>query len=180
MIIRPAVGTLILAAALAGLPLSTSLAQGSMGMTGAATPAARGPAYDPNREFHAGTDALAAGKFRPAKTKFEHVLAMIPDHPAALYLLAQAEAGLGDWRGAARDDAASLHADPHQVFAARDLALADEKLGRHDQAAAQLQKLQQRAQACGDSCAEAGDLQGAVRDVEAAMSQPDQASAKTH
>lgn len=159
-------GVLTVAALLAGLMPAASWAQG---MSDAATPAARGPSYDPNHEFHAGADALAAGKLRLAKEDFEHVLVMIPHQPAALYLLAQAEAGLGDWRGAARDDAASLKADPGQVFAARDLAIAEEKLGRHDQALRELDKLKARATACGDACGQAGDLEGAVRDVEAAV-----------
>lgn len=166
MIVRASLGGLILAAALAGLPLSASLAQG---MTGAATPTPRGPTYDANAEFHAGLNALADGKFRAAKLNFEHVLAMVPDQPMALSMLGQSEAGLGDLRGAARAYEASLRADPHQIVPARDLAIANEKLGRHDKALIQFQKLKQRADACGDACAEAGDLSGAVRDVEAAM-----------
>jgi tetratricopeptide (TPR) repeat protein len=145
---------------------NASLAQG---MSGAATPQARGPAYDPNAEFHAGVEALGENKYRAAKSHFEHVVAVIPDQATALFLLAQAEAGLNDWRAAARDDEASLHADPHQVFAVRDLVIADEKLGRHDKAQAQLQKLKDRAATCGGSCSEAGDLEGAVRQAEAAL-----------
>jgi tetratricopeptide (TPR) repeat protein len=171
MLVSARFGLLAIIASLAGLAPAASLAQG---MGDRATPAARGPAYDPNAEFHAGADALAAGKYRAAKQNFEHVLLMVRDQPAALYLLAQAEAGLGDWRGAVRDDEASLRVDPNQVFAARDLAIAEQKLGRHDQAVSELEKLKARATACGESCSEAGDLQGAVRDVEAAV-----ASAKT-
>lgn len=159
-------GVVAVAAVLAGLSPAASWAQG---MGGAVTPQARGPSYDPGKEFHAGVDALAASRFRAAKQNFEHVLTMIPDQPAALFLLAQAEAGMNDWRDAARDDEASLHADPKQVFAARDLAIADEKLGRHDRALEVLQKLKDRASACGDGCSEAGDLEGALRDVRAAV-----------
>jgi tetratricopeptide (TPR) repeat protein len=156
-------------AIIAGFAVLAPTASLAQGMSDRATPAARGPTYDPNTEFHAGAEALAAGKYRAAKQNFEHVLLMVRDQPAALYLLAQAEAGLGDWRGAARDDEASLHADPNQVFAARDLAIADEKLGRHDRALEVLQTLKARASACGDSCSEAGDLEGALRDVQAAV-----------
>jgi tetratricopeptide (TPR) repeat protein len=157
-------------AALGALVLVPSSASQAQGMGGLATPQARGPTYDPGHEFHAGVEALAAGKYRAAKLDFEHVVAMIPDQATALFLLAQAEANLNDWRGAARDDTASLHADPHQVFAARDLAIAEEKLGRHDRAQAELQKLKDRAAACNGSCPEAGDLEGAVEQVEAALS----------
>ena len=180
MSFRANLGALVLAPLvallLAALPLTASHAQG---MTGAATPTARGPSYDPNDEFHKGAEALGAGRYRAAKQNFEHVLAMVPDQPVALSMLGQSEAGLGDLKGAARAFEASLHADPHQVLPARELALTDEKLGRHDKALAQLQKLKVRADACADSCAEAGDLSGAVRDVEAALSQANQASAQS-
>jgi tetratricopeptide (TPR) repeat protein len=156
----------VLTAALACLAPASALAQG-MGV--AVTPQARGPSYDPNREFHAGMDALGAGKYRVAKENFEHVLAMVPDQPVALSMLAQSEMNLGDLRGAAHDFEASLRIDPQQIIPARDLAIADEKLGRHDKAVALLDKLKARAQACGDNCADAGDLQAAVRDVESAM-----------
>jgi tetratricopeptide (TPR) repeat protein len=167
---RKRFGALLIASALTSLPLSAMASDGGMG--GLGLPAARGPTYDPNKEFHAGVDALAEGKYRAAKQDFEHVLAMIPAQPAALYMLAQSEAGLGDYRSAVRDYEASLRIDPKQVVPARDLAITDEKLGRHDKAVAQLRLLKDRADACGDSCAEAGDLQGAVRDVEAVVAPP--------
>lgn len=151
---------------LAGLAPAPALAQG---MTGIATPQARGPTYDPNAEFHAGIAALGEGHCRAAKVNFQHVLDMIPDQPVALSMLAQCEVTLGDLHGAARDFEASLKYDPKQIIPARDLAITDEKLGRHDRAQAQLEKLKARAAACNDTCADAGDLDGAVRDVEAAM-----------
>jgi predicted Zn-dependent protease len=152
--------------ALASLAAAPALAQG---MSGPATPQARGPTYDPNQEFHAGIAALGEGHCPAAKVNFQHVLDMIPDQPLALSMLAQCEVALGDLRSAARDFEASLRSDPKQIIPARDLAITEEKLGRHDKAQAQLEKLKARAAACGDACADAGDLQGAVRDVEAAM-----------
>ena len=151
---------------LACVPAAPALAQG---MTGAATPQARGPTYDPNQEFHAGVAAMGEGHCRAAKVNFQHVLDMIPDQPLALSMLAQCEVTLGDLRSAARDFEASLRSDPKQIVPARDLAITEEKLGRHDKARVQLEKLKARAAACGDACADAGDLEGAVRDVEAAM-----------
>jgi len=171
---RAAFGALALVAAVSALPLAARASDGGMG--GGGVPNARGPAFDPNKEFHAGVDALGAGKYRAAKQNFEHVLAMIPNQPAALSMLGQADAGLGDLKGAARAYDASLHADPHQIVPARELAITNEKLGRHDKALTELQSLKQRAEACGDNCAEAGDLSGAVRDVEAAMAANSQAS----
>lgn len=163
---RVGTGFGLLAAALIGLSPAAGSAQG---MSGAATPQARGPAYDPNKELHAGVEAMGAGKCRAAKQNFEHVLAMIPDQPTALSFLAQCEVTLGDLRGAARDYEESLRADPGQIVPMRELAITDEKLGRHDKAAAQLQKLKARAAACADNCSEAGDLDAAVKDVEAAI-----------
>jgi Tfp pilus assembly protein PilF len=164
----------LLAFVLIGSAPAPVLAQG---MGGAATPQARGPAYDPNKELHAGIEAMGAGKCRAAKQNFEHVLAMIPDQPTALAFLAECEQQLGDLRGAARDFEESLRSDPNQVLPARDLAIADEKLGRHDKAMAQLQKLKARAAACADNCSEAGDLDAAVKDVEAAVTSPAKAPA---
>lgn len=156
----------LLAAVVVGSAPAPAPAQG---MSGAATPQARGPAYDPNKEFHAGVEAMGAGKCRAAKQNFEHVLVMISDQPTALAFLAECEQQLGDLRGAARDYEQSLRSDPNQILPARDLAIADEKLGRHDKALAQLQKLRARAAACADNCSEAGDLDAAVKDVEAAV-----------
>ena len=177
MLNRVVFSALALATALSLPPLAASASDGGMG--GGGVPTARGPAYDPNKEFHAGIEALGAGKFRAAKQNFEHVLAMVPDQPVALSMLGQSEAGLGDLKGAARAFEASLHADPHQIIPARELAITDEKLGRHDKALAQLQSLKQRADACGESCAEAGDLSGAVRDVEAALASNSQAASQS-
>jgi tetratricopeptide (TPR) repeat protein len=140
------------------------------GAGGGGVPQARGPAYDPNKELHAGIAALQAERFRAAKQNFEHVLVMIPDQPLALSMLGQSEAGLGDLKGAARDYEASLRADPTQVVPARELAIVDEKLGRHDAAATQLVKLKTQEQACNQSCPGAGDLDAAIAQVEAVMS----------
>jgi tetratricopeptide (TPR) repeat protein len=165
---RITLGVMVCAAALTGPPLAATASDGGIG--GLGIPAARGPTYDPNKEFHAGIEALGAGKYRAAKQNFEHVLAMIPDQPVALSMLGQSEDGLGDLHGAVRNYQASLKADPHQIVPARNLAIADEKLGRHDQALIQLRKLKERVDACAESCAQSGDLTGAVRDVEAAIS----------
>ena len=175
MIFRKYGAPLFLAAAMAGLPLAAAASDGGMG--GLGIPAARGPSYDPNKEFHAGMEALGNGQYRVAKQNFEHVLAMIPGQPVALSMLGQSEDGLGDLRGAARDYEASMKADPHQIVPARNLAIADEKLGRHDKALVQLQKLKQRVDACAGSCTESGDLNGAVRDIEAVISSSSMATA---
>ena len=177
MIIRASFGGLVLAAALASLPLAALASDGGMG--GGGLPNPRGPVYDPNKEFHAGIEALGAGKYRVAKQNFEHVLAMIPNQPVALSMLGQSEAGLGHLSDAARAYEASLRVDPRQIVPARELAIAYEKLGRHDKALAWLQKLRLRTDACGDSCAEGADLRAAVRDVEGAMSADSQAASQS-
>lgn len=168
-------GILMIAAMATALPLAAAASDGGMG--GLGIPNARGPAYDPNKEFHAGIAALGDGKFRAAKEDFEHVLAMVPDQPVALSMLGQSEAGLGDLKGAARDYEAALRADPKQVIPARELAITDEKLGRHDRAVNQLLKLKAQDQACNHACLEAGDLDAAISAVEAVMSSSNQAAA---
>ena len=182
MIIRTSFGGMVLAAALAsltplGLPAPAIASDGGMG--GGGIPNPRGPVYDPNKEFHAGIEALGAGKYRAAKQDFEHVLAMVPNQPTALSMLGQSEAGLGRLNDAARDYEASLRLDPRQIIPARDVAITYEKLGRHDRAQAWLQRIKLRAEACGDSCAEGADLRAAVRDIEAAMSTDSQAANRT-
>ena len=174
MVHRGVPGALVLAAAALLLAGAASASEG--GMMGGGIPNPRGPTYDPNQEFHAGVEALDAGRYRAAKQNFEHVLDMVRDQPSALAFLAKAEAGLGDWRGAARDAEASMRADPNQVYPVKDLAIADLKLGRRDKAMAEFQKLKDRAAACRQSCAQAGDFDLVMKQITAAMAPPVQAT----
>jgi len=177
MIISRCGGVLALASLLAALLISLPLTAGAAAGGGAATPSPY-LGYDANKEFQGGLKALDAGRYHDAKQKFEHVLAVLPGQPTVLFKLGQTDAALGLLRDAARAYQDSLYADPRQIMAARELAIADLKLGRYDAALAQLQNLRQRAEACGVSCPEAVDLQGAVHDVEAALSSAGGAAAR--
>ena len=168
-------GAVLFAVMLACKPVAAEAAD-DWGAGGGGVPQARGPAYDPNKELHAGIAALQAERFRAAKQNFEHVLVMIPDQPLALSMLGQSEAGLGNLRGAALDYEASLRIDPTQVIPARELAIVDERLGRHSEAVTQLAKLKAQDQACNNACPGAGDLDAAIAQVEAAISSQGQAS----
>lgn len=159
---------ILFAAMLACMPVAAQA--DDWGVGGGGVPEPRAPVYDPHKELHAGIAALQAERFHSAKQNFEHVLLMIPDQPLALAMLGQSEAGLGNLQGAARDYEASLRIDPTQVIPARELAIVDERLGRHQEAVIQLVNLKIQDQACNHACLGAGDLEAAIAQVEAVMS----------
>ena len=127
---------------------------------------------DPQTEYLAGMAALNNQKYRDAKSHFEQVLAVQHGHPYALYGVGKAEAGLGDLRGAARDYQAALEAEPTLIDALHQLALTDVRLGRDDQARAQLARLKQFAVTCASACAQAADIDAAIGEVETSLSAP--------
>jgi tetratricopeptide (TPR) repeat protein len=139
-----------------------------MGM-GAPMPSITAPAYDPAVQYQNGLAALQAGKFRDAETDFNHVLEVVPNSADALFMLGMAKAGRGDLKSAQHFYERALKSDPQQIPARRELAVVLAKLGQADQAKAQLDILQKRADACGDACAESADLKAAIATVQAAM-----------
>ncbi len=129
--------------------------------------------YDVNRQYQEGFQHLAKHEYHLAKESFERVLTEQPHEPVALYNLGLAEAGLRDWRGAEQNYQAALHQDPSRIDAARELAIAEEKLHRHDRAVIVFDKLKARADACGDSCPDAAELAASVKADETALGLPD-------
>lgn len=149
-------------------PLTVS-ASGGGGMGGGGMPSMEAPAYDPVVEYRKGVDALKAGDYRGAERDFDHVLQMAPTDPDALFLMGLAKNGKGDIKGAQRSFERSLKADPKQILARRELAVAWAKLGQPDKAHAELAALQARADACAATCPDAADLKAAIDAVNAAL-----------
>jgi tetratricopeptide (TPR) repeat protein len=172
--LRPALlaGALIMASLpAAALASGGGMGGSSMGGGGGMSnmPSETTPAYDPSVEYQHGLADLQAGKFRDAERDFDHVLASLPNDSDTLFYSGMAKAGHGDLKGAQRMYEKSLKVDPQQIPARRELAVTLAKLGQADQAKAQLDILQTRATACGDTCPQAADLKAAVATVQAAL-----------
>jgi tetratricopeptide (TPR) repeat protein len=159
----------LMIASLPAAAIASGGGMGGMGMSGGGMPSMTAPSYDPTVEYQSGVQALQAGKFRDAESHFNHVLEVAPDNPDALFMLGMAKSGYGDLKGAQHAYERTLKADPQQIPARRELAVTLAKLGQADQAQAQLDILKKRADACGDTCADAADLKAAVATVEAAL-----------
>lgn len=127
------------------------------------------PKFDPQSEYTAGMAALADQNYRDAKSHFEHVLSIMPNHPRALYGAGVAEAALGDLKGAARDYQNALRSEPNLVDAWHQLALTNAKLGRDDQARLQLARLKRFAETCASACPQAADITAAIVEVETTL-----------
>jgi len=142
---------------------------GSAGGMGAMPPSETAPTFDPSVEYQHGLVDLQAGKFRDADREFDHVLNSLPRDADTLFYSGMAKAGFGDLKGAQRAYEKSLKVDPDQIPARRELAVTLAKLGQADQAKAQLDILQTRATACGDTCPQSADLKAALATVQAAL-----------
>jgi tetratricopeptide (TPR) repeat protein len=172
--LRPVLFTGVLM--IVGVPAAAIASGGGMGGTPMGmsagmgeAPSATAPQYDPSVEYQKGLTDLQAGKFRDAQRDFDHVLASLPHDADTLFYSGMSKAGLGDLKGAQHMYERSLKEDPNQIPARRELAVTLAKLGQADQAKAQLDILQTRATACGDTCPQAADLKAAVATVQAAM-----------
>ena len=150
-------------------PGDASASGGGMG-GGGGLPSVTQPTFDPAVEYQQGEAALQAGKFRDAERHFDNALSADPDNAQTLYMMGLAKAGHGDMKGAAHAYERSLKVDGQQIQARRDYAVTLVKLGQADKAQAQLAILKTRADACGDTCPEAGDLRAALAAVQAALS----------
>jgi tetratricopeptide (TPR) repeat protein len=93
---------------------------------------------------------------------------MAPTNSDVLFAMGLAEVGLGDVDAGAQAFTKALHWNPKHIDSARELAIADLKLGRSDKADAQLAALKLRAAKCAGACKDASDLQGAIDAIERA------------
>ncbi len=137
------------------------------------------PTFDAAAEYRAGIEALKASKFADAKKSFGKVLGIAPTDANTNFLAGLADAGLNDFKAAAKHYEKAIKADGKMVEAHQELAVTYLKLGQRDKAEAALAKLQKLDQACGGTCENASKLKDAVTAVQTALAAPPQARLET-
>lgn len=131
-------------------------------------PGASGPRYDPAVEYAKAVAALKAQQYKDAAKAAEHVTDAVPRNPDGWQLLGAAKAGANDWRGSrkAYEKAMKLSPDDLRVHAGLGLALANLK---DPKAQGEVDWLNAKVQACGDTCADAERLKAFASQVRDAM-----------
>jgi tetratricopeptide (TPR) repeat protein len=135
-------------------------------------PSMSAPAYDPVQEYQHAVQFLQDGKYKDAERALNHVLDSAPKEPNTLYMMGLAKAGENDPKAALRFFERTVKADPDHIGGRRQLALTEAKLGQGDKAKSDLASLKARADTCGGTCPDAGQLKAAVTEVEAAVTTP--------
>jgi Tfp pilus assembly protein PilF len=166
---RRLVKAVLLAGAAGGLFATAAIASGGGGGGGAPMPSMSAPSYDPAAEYAKGVAALKANQFRDASRAFDHVTQAAPRSPDGWRLLGVAKAGDNDWKGSRRayERALKLGPDDVETHAGLGLALANLK---DPKAQGELDWLNAKAQACGDTCPDSAKLKSLAGQVQAAMS----------
>lgn len=157
--------TLILALGVAGPALSS----GGGGGGGSEMPSMSAPQYDPVVEYRKGIEAFEANDYKKAATAFKHVVAVVPTHAPAQYLLGASLMGQGDYKHAIKPLEAALKADPSLIDAQRDLAISYIKQGDTAKATAQRDAIAVRKTACAGTCPEAAQIDAALGMIDAAL-----------
>jgi len=140
-------------------------------------PGATGPRYDPAVEYAKAIAALKAQQYKAAVKAAEHVTDAAPKNPGGWQVLGAAKAGSNDWKGSRRayERALKLSPDDFKLHAGLGLALANLK---DPKAQAQVDWLNAKSQACGDTCADAANLKAVSSAVQSAMSPAPEAAPK--
>ncbi len=126
---------------------------------------------DPKLEYAKGFTDVNLGRFDSAEADFEAALSVDPRNPKTLFMLGEARIGRGDLKGAAEAFEKAVQYDPAQITIRTEYAVALDRTGRPDQAQAQLAILKARADACGSSCRDAGDLKAALTRVQGVLAE---------
>ncbi len=158
-----------IALSLAMLPLQPAWSAGGGGGSGASMPSSSAPQYDPVAEYRKGVEAYQAADYKTAAAAFGRVVAVVPNHAPAQYLLGASQIGLGNYKKAKRPLEAAVKADPGLLEAQRDLGVAYAKLGEADKAALQIEKLQALKTTCAATCPQSAQLDAALEAVNAAL-----------
>ena len=153
-------------------------ANSSPGMS-STSPSMSAPEFDAAAEYRAGIDALKASRFADAKKSFAKVLGVAPTDANANFLAGLADAGLSDFKAAARHYERATKSDGKMVEAHQELAVTYLKLGQRDKAEAELAKLQKLDADCKGTCENAQSLKDAITSVQAALAAPPQARLET-
>ena len=143
------------------------------------TPSMNAPDFDAAAEYRKGVDALKDSKFAQAKSSFARVLGVSPDDANTNFLAGMADAGLNDYKAAAKHYERAVRADSKLVVAQQELAVTYAKLGDKTKAAATLAKLKTMDASCASTCKDAELIKKAIATVEAAIGQPNSAQLNT-
>ena len=155
--------------------LLTVIPAPSFAMSGApsgSTPSTTAPDFDAAAEYRKGMDALKAGEYTAAKSSFARVLGVAPNDANTNFLAGMADAGLNDYKAAAKHYEKAVRQDGKLIVAQQELGLTYVKLGDTAKAQATLTKLQGMSTSCNSTCKEADQLAKAVSAVQAALGQP--------
>lgn len=162
---------------LAAFP-SAALAMGTSSAP-STSPSMNSPSFDPSEEYRKGIEALKASNFSEAKSSFARILGVAPNDANTNFLAGMADAGLNDFKGAAKHYEKAVHEDGKLVVAQQELAVTYLKLGDRPKAQSMLDKLKGLDANCKGSCKDADLIKKAISTVEGAMGQPIQAQLTT-
>jgi len=154
---------------LAAVP-ATSFAMNSA--PSGSTPSTNAPDFDAAAEYRKGMDALKGGEYAAAKSSFARVLGVAPNDANTNFLAGMADAGLNDYKAAAKHYEKAVRQDGKLIVAQQELGVTYAKLGDTAKAQATLTKLQGMNTSCNSTCKEAEQLAKAVSAVQAALGQP--------
>ncbi len=140
-----------------------------LGFKDSTPPVTGGPPvrYDPKIEYAKGYTDVNLGRFASAEQDFKNALTVDPHNPKTLFMLGEARIGKGDLPGAAEAFEKAVQYAPKQIVIRTEYAVALAKLGQTDKAEGQMAVLKARADACGTTCSDAGDLKTALDRVQA-------------
>ena len=167
--LRSTFGAVAMALALTSAQPALSSGGGGGGGGGASMPSTSAPNYDPVVEYRTGIAAFEVKDFKKAVNSFRRVVAVVPTHAPAQYLLGASLIGLGDFKRAIKPLEAAVKADPNLIDAQRDLAISYAHQGDTAKATARRDALSARKLACAATCPEAAQIDAAIAVVEAAL-----------
>lgn len=165
--LKPAFGALALLLVLG--TAGPALSSGGGGGGGAEMPSASAPQYDPVVEYRNGIAAFEAKDYKKAAAAFKRVVAVVPSHAPAQYLLGASMIGQGDYKHAIKPLEAAVKADPSLLDAHRDLAISYAKQGDAAKAGVQRDAVAARKTACAGTCPESAQIDGALQMIDAAL-----------
>ncbi len=132
-------------------------------------PSTSAPAYDPVVEYRTGIAAFEAKDYKKAVNAFKHVIAVVPSHAPAQYLLGASLMGMADFKRAIKPLEAAVKADSSMIDAQRALAVSYARQGDTAKATARRDALVARKTACAATCPAAAQIDAAIAAVNAAL-----------
>ena len=161
------------------LATSASVSADGGGGSMSSSPSISAPEVDAAAEYRNRIEALKASKFAEAKRAFGRVLGVAPTDANANFLAGMADAGLNDFKSAARHYEKAVRSNSKMIAAHQQLAITYVKLGNPEKAQAELAKLQKLDADCKGTCTDAQEIKDALSAVQAALAAPPQARLET-